>query len=232
MKLFDDYVNNYGFDNEKIELKYHHSYRVQSLCEMLAKDLQLSERDVYIASLAGLFHDIARFKQISEYNTFLDMNSFDHGDLGADIFKNEFASQFDLSDEEQMIIYKAIKHHNKLAIGQDVNERELLFCKIVRDADKIDILYLYGSNSHLPGKTDGEVNDECHKSFMDKKSIAHEYVTNGTEKNVAALASYWDLNFALSKKIIRDNEYFQKIEKVLNNDIYTKYFKLIYEDLR
>lgn len=95
MKLFDDYVKKYDFTNEKIELKYHHSYRVQALSEMIAKDLKMNERDMYLASIIGLFHDIARFKQITEYNTFLDSISFDHGDVGADIFNIEMANQLD-----------------------------------------------------------------------------------------------------------------------------------------
>ncbi len=231
MKLFDDYTKQFDFSNEKIELKYHHSYRVQKLCEMIAKNLKMNERDLYLASITGLFHDIARFRQITEYHTFLDSQSFDHGDVGADIFNNEIANQLDLSEEERIIIYKAIKYHNKLAIGNDVNDRELIFCQIVRDADKVDILYLFATNASLPGKTDGEVNSDCHRIFMNKQSISHEYVTNGTEKNVAALASLWDINFPISKQVIKEKKYFQQIEKMLNHEIYNKYFKLIYEDL-
>ena len=39
------------------------------------------------------------------------------------------------------IIRKDIINHNKFAIEEGLTEEELLFAKLIRDADKIDIIY-------------------------------------------------------------------------------------------
>ena len=42
--------------------------------------------------------------------------------------------------EYDEIIKKAIHNHNKLLIEEGLTKEEELFCKIIRDADKLDIL--------------------------------------------------------------------------------------------
>ena len=231
MDLFENYVKKYDMNDTMIKRKYHHSFRVQTLCELIAKDLDMDAEDIRIASLCGIFHDIARFKQAKLFHTFNDLNSINHGDEGAIIFQNEFSDKLGLDEEKKQIIIKAIKYHNKINIGDDVNEKEELFCKILRDADKVDVLYLLATDSGLLKKTDGPISEECEHSFMNKQSINIKVIKNGTEKNILSLAFLWDINFDISKKIIKDNKYYQKIEKNLNNEIYNKYFQLIYESL-
>ena len=43
------------------------------------------------------------------------------------------------TEQYDCIIYKAINNHNKFEIERGLSERELLHCKIIRDADKLDI---------------------------------------------------------------------------------------------
>ena len=45
------------------------------------------------------------------------------------------------NDKYDEIIRKAIKNHNKFEIEKRLTEKELIFAKIIRDADKIDIIY-------------------------------------------------------------------------------------------
>ena len=231
MKLFKDYIKNFDLDNTMIKRKYHHSFRVQTLSEMIAKSLGFNDRDYYLVSICGLFHDIARFKQAKEYNSFKDSDSFDHGDEGEIIFNEYFANRLNLSDDEINLILKSIRYHNKLAIGNDVNDKELLFCKLVRDADKIDVLYQIANDKSLLEEIDGDINESLHKEFFNKKTLNIKNITNGTEKNLLTLAYYWDINFDLSKKIICENRYYNKIEKLLNDKRYDEYFKLIYREM-
>ena len=39
-----------------------------------------SAKEIELAGLIGLLHDIARFEQFTKYQTFNDRLSFDHGD--------------------------------------------------------------------------------------------------------------------------------------------------------
>lgn len=87
------------------------------------------------AQLCGLFHDIGRFEQYRKYQTYSDIHSTDHGDLGVSILKEHFNSI-----ENYDLILFTTKNHNKLIIEETEDSKKLLFTKIVRDADKLDIM--------------------------------------------------------------------------------------------
>ena len=82
IKLFNEYVKQFDFNNKKIRYKFHHSYRVMEIAKEIASFLKLNEEDTYIATLAALLHDIGRFNQIKKYDTYRDQVSTDHGDEG------------------------------------------------------------------------------------------------------------------------------------------------------
>lgn len=226
MDLFEEYVKNYDFNDSDISYKYKHTLRVQALCKLIAKELGLNKREIEIASLCGLYHDIGRFEQDKRYNSFQDTKTFDHGDFGSEIFSKEFSSKMMLNEEEKQIITKSILYHNKLEIGK-CSDKEALYTKITRDADKLDILYVFANRIKVLAETDGTISDLCHKKFMKHMSLARRDVTNATEENLLILAFTWDINFDVSLKLIKDNSYFEKIEKILNNEIYTQYFEEI-----
>lgn len=69
-KAFKDYVASFDINNSKIRLKIEHTYKVVEACEYIAKDLKLNEEDINLAKLIGLLHDIGRFKQLKNFNSF------------------------------------------------------------------------------------------------------------------------------------------------------------------
>lgn len=143
-KIFKDYVNNYDMSNDKINLKYYHTLRVTNFCKEIAASLNLSNDDIEISELIGLLHDIGRFEQIRVYNTFIDKDSIDHADYGVEILKvNNLITQFVSDNEIQNIVLTAIHNHNKFSIESGLDERINLFCKIIRDADKLDIFNIF-----------------------------------------------------------------------------------------
>jgi putative nucleotidyltransferase with HDIG domain len=93
--VFNKYTENYNMSNEHIERKYYHSYRVMSLSKSIAESLNLSQEQIKIATIIGLLHDIARFEQYTQYQTFNDLVSFDHGDYAIKILEeNSFLREF------------------------------------------------------------------------------------------------------------------------------------------
>ena len=54
------------------------------------------------------------------------------------MFQNNLIRKFIDDDKYDEIISKAIYNHNKYKIQEGLNEIELLQCKIIRDADKLD----------------------------------------------------------------------------------------------
>lgn len=137
---FIKYTEKYDLKNENIERKQLHSLRVMEISRQIAEGLELSQEEIELATLIGLLHDIARFEQYTKYNTFRDLESIDHGDLGAEILKNEIRKYIENKEFDKIII-KAVKNHNKFKIEDGLTTKEELFSKIIRDADKIDIFY-------------------------------------------------------------------------------------------
>ena len=142
-KAFKDYVASFDLNDSKIRLKIEHTYKVVEACEYIAKDLKLNEEDINLAKLIGLLHDIGRFKQLKNFNSFDDNSTIDHAEYGADIlFKDNLIRKFLAEETYDNIIEKAIRNHNKYKIEDNLSERELLFSKIIRDGDKMDNLGL------------------------------------------------------------------------------------------
>ena len=67
LEEFEKYTSNYDMDDVNIKLKYDHSYRVMNLSRKYATLLGFSNKDVELAALIGLLHDIGRFEQLRVY---------------------------------------------------------------------------------------------------------------------------------------------------------------------
>ena len=71
---FDRYVSGYNKDDFKIALKINHSYRTAAYARKIGQAIGVDED---LAELIGLLHDIGRFEQIRNYDTFDDKKSVD-----------------------------------------------------------------------------------------------------------------------------------------------------------
>lgn len=215
---FLKYVNNnYDIQNIHIEMKREHSLRVMEASNNIAKKLDLCQEDIDLATLIGLLHDIARFEQYTKYKTFRDSISIDHGDLAVEILKkNNFIRNFIDTDMYDYIIFKAIKNHNKYKIEEGLNDRELLFSKIIRDADKIDIFYeayvmFWKEIEEEIEKS--EISKDVEESFKKYEPIKKKSNQNRTyiDKVLIVIAFIFDMNFKESFIIIKNEDYINKI---------------------
>lgn len=205
---FTNYVNTYDMNNKKIDLKYYHTLRVADLCRKIAISLELNDEEVHLAELVGLLHDIARFEQVKIYDSFNDLKTVDHGDLGATLlFDNDLIRDFIETNEYDEIIKKAVYIHNKPFIPDDYTEEEKLYSRIVRDADKIDILYLCSINVITYNITNEEISREVIEGLLNRELINKRIVKTGLDKVILNLAFVYDLNFSYSYEILRKENY-------------------------
>ena len=86
---FINYTKNYNLEDTNIKRKQIHSLRVMEISKKIAEYIGLTPEEVKIAELIGLLHDIGRFEQYSNYHTFRDDYSIDHGDYGVQILEKE-----------------------------------------------------------------------------------------------------------------------------------------------
>ena len=157
---FKKYTDNYDTSDEKIKLKVDHTYRVAALSERIAISLGLDKADTDLAWLIGMLHDIGRFEQLKNYGTFSDADSIDHAHYGVELlfdegliwkFIDKTKLKADIEDDksedklkkefsELDILKTAIFNHSAYRIEEGLPEKVQMFCNIIRDADKIDIL--------------------------------------------------------------------------------------------
>ncbi len=201
---FKKFVSNYNLKDASIRFKYDHSIRVMRIANSIAKKLKLDNKEVYMITLAGLLHDIGRFDQIKEYNTFNDLKSFDHGDYAYDlIVRNKILRNYVEEDAYDSAILEAIKNHNKFKIGE-CNEKELFFSKIIRDADKIDILLNGGAKKFSEYETnDLTITDSVYNNIMNEEPVDYINTKNKLDRLLLGIAMIYDFNFKCSFDFVK-----------------------------
>lgn len=229
-RWFDEYTKQFiGSSDPEISgntvLKINHSRRVLAVSELVGRSLKLSARDMDIARAAALLHDVGRFEQFALYKTLVDHKSVDHAAAGVKLLlEKKILDKFDKN--KRGFIIKAVRYHNLMALPVHETVKTLLFAKLLRDADKIDILHIltgHFTKNNLPE------NEMIAISFPDKPRITPSVVRDLlndrtiTRKELRTLNDFklmlvgWltDLNFPKSVEIVRKRRYLDKLISVL-----------------
>lgn len=230
---FKIYTAPYIEISDNCTLKIDHTYRVMNLCKEIAISLNLDEKDIYLAQLCGLLHDIGRFEQWKRYETFDDKKSIDHGDLGVEILTtNNFIRRFIETSEYDLIILNSVIYHNKYKVEKLLSDREKLFCNIVRDADKIDILFLY-TMGHMNFKTENnQFSDKIYELLMNKKLIKSSDRKTKEDKISTPLGFIFDINYKKSFDILKEKKYIDKLIDLTKKQTTNSIFINQLEDIR
>lgn len=232
--FFISYVNQFEMDGsedqENIDLKIRHSYRVCEEMENIIEDFELSEEEFYLAKIIALFHDIGRFKQYKEYKTFSDYKSEDHGELGVQVLE-ENGLMADFSPEHQKIVISAIRLHNNPKLP---NDDDLFFAKLIRDADKLDIFNLFKGKyekeneeteliklDHRP-----EISDHIYEKLKNKELIKYDSLETVNDLKLMQMTWIYDINFNKTLEIIKKRNY---LDTIYNSMSANKKTEEIYE---
>ena len=202
---FEDFVNLYDNKVDKITFKKAHTHRVVAFCKQLADYLKLDEKDTRIAMLLGLYHDLGRFEQIRVYNTFDDFKSEDHA-----ILSNKMLDKYNFLEEEvdANVIKTAIYNHNKFAIEDNLDARTLMFCKLIRDADKLDIITMFSKKELKVTATKFTISDIVYETLMNEQLIRHEDTEHKLDYYMLEVGLVFDLYFNYSIKYSKDHHIF------------------------
>lgn len=214
-KQFLDYTSKYDVNDSNINRKIGHSIRVMEISREIAIKIGLSQEQIDLATLIGLLHDIARFEQYRKIQNYCDLKSFDHGDYAVKILEKDLRKYIQDNKYDE-VIKKAIKNHNKFEIEKGLSDEELLFSKIVRDADKIDIMYesVYIFFKGQEEKVNNSLLLEyVYENFNSKCTIKVEknIVIDNINKVVSILAFIFDINFKATYQILKEKDYINKI---------------------
>ena len=217
-KVFAEYVSNYDKSDLMIIRKVEHTYRVLEMSIRIAKSLSLSEEDVKLAGVIGLLHDIGRFEQYRLAHSYNDSQTgIDHAHLGVQVLFEQGKIKEFLPETREFddIIKNAVEEHNKLAIKEGLTARELLQAKIIRDADKIDILEIFLANEQDTiqiAKNNGfeitsNVNEELVKALFDNKQVDRSVFKYFLDWYLNMLTFFYDINYPESIKIIKEKDF-------------------------
>ncbi|WP_196805020.1 HD domain-containing protein [Butyrivibrio sp. VCB2006] len=219
---FAEYTRKYDPSDPKIALKIAHTYRVADNCEQIARSIGLSEEEVDFAWLSGMLHDVGRFEQVKRYNTFIDSESVDHAEFGADLLFGAEKLILGYIDDRSIdaMMELVIRQHNKYRIREDVTGKALTFCNILRDADKVDILRV---NVETPMEeiynvseevllTSG-VSDDVMAQVREHKAVNRDIMVSPAEHLIGHIALVFELVYPKSIELAKAQGWLYKMFK-------------------
>ena len=237
---FQSYVSHYDPSDPKIRLKIDHTYRVADLCERIAGSLSLSEEMTEISWICGMLHDIGRFEQVQWFHTFLDAESVDHAKLGAEILfgEEQLIRRFLEETKWDARIRDAIYWHSAYQLPENLKEDP--FCRILRDADKLDILRV---NLETPlediyNVTTKELRtSEVTPEVMEAVKGHHTVLRSKKKSPVDHVAGHICLTFELaypeSRKILKEQGYLDRmLHFESENPVTRQQFETIREEMQ
>jgi len=212
--------------NANIKLKEEHSRRVCSEMLYLADELRLSGNQRLLAETIALFHDVGRFPQFAKYQTYSDPRSINHCLLGLEVLrKANILTQ--LPDDERQIIETAIRYHGEKELPSNLTGDTLLFSKMIRDADKLDIFnvvikaYIQQRDDPDNFKLEIEMPDEprCTPEVLDAiltgGRIDYKALKTLNDMKLCALGWVYDVNFTPTLSRLKQRRHLETIFEFL-----------------
>ena len=248
---FDAHVEKYQNGDadfrKNINLKNEHSRRVCREIRELGEKIGLTQNELLLCEVIGLFHDVGRFEQYARFHTFADILSVDHAELGVEILKrNNVFNSFPetLTD----LIFRIISYHNLANLPIEESPICLFYTRLLRDADKLDIWRVvtdYYSNSaphsnnalELGLPDTNTISREVYKDIMNQQIVDVRHLKNINDFKLLQVGWVYDINFLPTFEKIRDRCYLEKISAVLPDlvevkEIFSAVESYLYEKLR
>lgn len=230
LQVFADYVENYNSRDEKVRLKIEHTYRVSKLCECIADSLKLNEEDIDLAWLLGILHDVGRFEQLKNYGTFVDARSIDHAMYGAEILFDEGRIRNYIEDNEQdELLRTAVACHSAYRLPEGLDERTKMFCQILRDGDKIDILKVNVDfpleeiyNVTTEELRSCQVSEQVMEAFKEGHAVLRSLKKTPADNVVGHISLVYELVYSKSRELAREQGYINKLINFKSDNLYTQ----------
>ena len=209
--------------NRPINLKEEHTKRVCGNIIMIGNELGLSHEDLITAEIIALFHDVGRFRQYEIYHSFVDALSENHAKLGLRQIgiRKVFSG---MPKNRKILISKAIAYHNAASLPEGEDEKTLLFIKLIRDADKLDIWKVFLDYYMEKRHSDAIVLGLPDKPFFSEKVIESIRMRESAKmKDLKTLNDFkllqiswvFDINFIPSFRAVKNNNFIGMLEETL-----------------
>lgn len=234
-KRFEKYVSQYDLNNDKIRLKMIHTYCVVETSKYIVIHEQLSQEDYQLSLLIALLHDIGRFEQLKQFNSFSDQN-VDHALLGVKIlFEDNLIREFIDTDQYDQIIKSAIQYHSLYQLPVIKDQKILLHAKLIRDSDKLDnfrVKNIESIETLFDISEENFVNQLVSDNIIDDIKKHHLILSSNRKNEVDMWVSYFafvfDLNFNASFQYLKETQYIRKnIDRFVYNPLLKKQMEFV-----
>lgn len=206
--VFEDYLNGYDREDEKIKLKIIHTYGVVKSAREIGHRMHLNEED----------------QQLRLYNSF-SPDTMDHAAFGVQLLfegENPMISRFIEDRSYDELIRVAIARHSDFRLEGIQDERTLFHAKMIRDADKLDncrvklvdsVEAMIGVPQEHAGE--GKISPKVWESCLRKEAVSSPDRITSVDYWVSYAAQYYDLNFKETWQIMKEKNYISRIIKRL-----------------
>ncbi|MBK7256872.1 MAG: HD domain-containing protein [Ignavibacteriae bacterium] len=209
-----------------MRLKESHTARVCREALAIARGLGLDAASLRMIETIVLLHDVGRFEQYRRHRTFSDAQSENHAKLTLAILRKRAVLER-FTPHDRSIIRRAIAYHNLPQIPPGVKNAEvLLFSRLMRDADKLDILRLviHYYNAHPEKKNHAiavglqEAQDftpEVLADLLQGRIVRSAHLRNQNDFKLLQMGWVYDVNFVPTLRSMKRRKYLEKLRAAM-----------------
>jgi hypothetical protein len=224
-KWFEEYTGRIHCQDAEIEanivLKLGHTYRVCENMTTIAGSLGVKGDDLALAQVLALLHDVGRFEQLQGFGSFDDRMTLDHAMLGLKAI-NRAGVLCSLSKRERNLIRRSIWHHNKYMIPVTENAEVAFFSKLIRDADKLDIMGVVADHferrDQHPNRAldfgladDLRLTQDAVSDIMQGKMVRINVLKTLGDLRLLYLSWIFDINFPITLDLMKEKGYLERL---------------------
>ncbi len=227
---FSSFVKEYARGDNDVRrnmlLKQSHTNRVCREALAIGGALGLTPDELRTIEVIVLLHDVGRFEQYARYRTFSDAHSENHAKLTLSILRTRnVLGRFDA--HTRSLIRRVIAYHNLPQLPPGIKDRTvLLFGRLMRDADKLDIWRLVikyynaepGQKNHAisVGLSDTPgITREVYAAVLSGRIVQSKHLRNLNDFKVFQMGWVYDVNFVPTLRTVRRRKYLEKLRAAL-----------------
>lgn len=133
---------------------------------------------------------------------------------------------FNIKSYDKQEVLDAVYYHNKLKLPASLKDNK--FCKLIRDADKLDIIYQLSQREIVMENNTHVISKEVFKEFNKGTTITNKHIKTYADKVLSILALVYDINYAYTLELLKNFNYINKIyDNLENKEFYKDYFDKI-----
>ena len=229
LKYFEEYIKKIDMNNSWSKAKYFHSLKSMDLARTIASNFNIfDEEELVVIELIALFHDIGNFEQNS--HNYLDNQQEDSTMKSIHILFDEgLLRKITNETKYDTLIKLGIFCHNKDALPQNIDEKTICVCNIMKDVYRLEELRMIINYPYIDNRIDTYPSTLVYNDFKLFRKVNPKMSDNNADNILIALSNIFALNYKESYSLVLEKEY---ITKIVNSLIYEdkkieKFFKQI-----